>query len=371
MIVLISALAFFVLLSFLVLIHELGHFLAARRAGVVVEEFGFGLPPRAKGLFVKGGTLFSLNWVPFGGFVRLQGENAISQSDRNRLGSFARASFPAKVSILVAGVFMNFLVAMTIFTVGFSVWGWIPTYTSFAEMRRGAEIGDITLKPGVRVGSVLAASAAKEAGILPGSIILSVEGKEVYDPREVLEAQKNVATVHYELQTPAGQRTEATLRLRGGKAGVVLEGDPRIESHSRSIGRGFVLSLREARVMTVQTVKGLVDLGVSLFSRGKVPEGVTGIVGIAVMTHETVALGWSHYLRLVAILSLSLAILNILPFPALDGGRLAFVVTEFLLRRPVPRRFEVFTNTAGFLFLIGLILLITYHDIFRLVFPVA
>ncbi len=371
MIVLISALAFFVLLSFLVLIHELGHFLAARRAGVVVEEFGFGLPPRAKGLFVKGGTLFSLNWVPFGGFVRLQGENAISHAERNRPGSFSRASFPAKVSILVAGVFMNFLVAMTIFTVGFSVWGWIPTYTSLADMRHGAEMGDIALEPGVRVGSVIAASAAKEAGILPGSVILKVEGKEVFDPREVLEAQKDLETVRYEVQTPAGQRVETTLRLRNGKAGVVLEGSPRIQTHARSVGRGMMLAFREARVMTVQTVKGLVDLGVSLFSSGKVPEGVTGIVGIAVMTHETVALGWVQYLRLVAILSLSLAILNILPFPALDGGRLAFVVTEFILRRPVPRKFEVVTNTAGFVFLIGLILLITYHDIFRLIFPVA
>src|SRR3954469_17189321 len=103
---LISAIAFFFLLTFLILVHEFGHFYAARKAGVTVEEFGFGLPPRMKTLFSQGGTRFSLNWIPFGGFVRLKGENVTSESARKAHGSFSRASIFARIIILTAGVFM-------------------------------------------------------------------------------------------------------------------------------------------------------------------------------------------------------------------------------------------------------------------------
>src|SRR3990167_8798679 len=112
--VLLSALAFFLLLTVLILFHECGHFFAARKAGVIVEEFGFGLPPRAKTLFFQGGTRFSLNWIPFGGFVRLKGENAITERDRTAPGSFGRASVFARIVILTAGVAMNFLFAIVI-----------------------------------------------------------------------------------------------------------------------------------------------------------------------------------------------------------------------------------------------------------------
>jgi regulator of sigma E protease len=118
--------------------------------------------------------------------------------------------------------------------------------------------------------------------------------------------------------------------------------------------------------MTVQTILGIGELFTSLLERARVPEGITGIVGIAVMTHDTVQAGLMPYLRLVADLSLSLAILNILPFPALDGGRLFFVLAELLRKRPAPRRFELATNAIGFIFLLLLIVIITYHDILKL-----
>ena len=120
MTLLISALAFFLLLSVLILIHEWGHFAAARKAGVIVDEFGFGLPPRVKTLWTKNGTRFSLNWIPFGGFVRLRGENAVDPDSYAGPGSFAAASVPARVMILCAGVFMNFALAIVILTIGFS-----------------------------------------------------------------------------------------------------------------------------------------------------------------------------------------------------------------------------------------------------------
>lgn len=118
--------------------------------------------------------------------------------------------------------------------------------------------------------------------------------------------------------------------------------------------------------MTVQTVKGMRNLFQSLATRGHVPEGITGIVGIAVLTHSSVQEGFMTYLRLVALLSLSLAILNVLPLPALDGGRLLFVLAEMILRRPLNQRFEIVTNAIGFFLLIVLILIITFNDVIHL-----
>ena len=118
--------------------------------------------------------------------------------------------------------------------------------------------------------------------------------------------------------------------------------------------------------MSVQTVVGIVDLLKSLALRGRVPEGITGIVGIAGLTYQSVQVGFSTYLRLVALLSLSLAILNILPLPALDGGRLMFVLVEAVIQRPLNQRFELITNTVGFFILIGLIVIITFNDVIHL-----
>jgi regulator of sigma E protease len=158
------------------------------------------------------------------------------------------------------------------------------------------------------------------------------------------------------------------VRLRDGTAGIDISAYPlHLSAPDRSVFESFTLALRESWIMTVQTVKGIGQLFLSLAVRGTVPEGITGIVGIAQLTHVSVQQGFMTYLRLVALLSLSLAILNILPFPALDGGRLLFVVAEGISRRPVNRRFELATNAAGFMFLILLIVLITFYDILRLI----
>ena len=169
----------------------------------------------------------------------------------------------------------------------------------------------------------------------------------------------------------AGKVLEETERysvaLSDGKAGIVIIPYPlELSSPDRNIGTSFMLALREVKVMTSQTVIGIGKLFGSLASTGKVPEGISGIIGIAQLTHGAVQEGITHYLRLVALLSLSLAVLNVLPFPALDGGRLIFVLVEWITRRPVNRTLEVTTNAVGFIVLILLILLITFNDIVRL-----
>jgi regulator of sigma E protease len=366
--VLISALAFLLLLSFLVLIHECGHFFAARSAKVIVEEFGFGLPPRAKSLFFQGGTRFSLNWIPFGGFVRLQGENATTERDRRTPGSFGHASIPARVVILTAGVFMNFLFALIIFTIGFSVWRWVPTYLTAESMKAASQRGEITLRAGVHIARLQADGTASRARVPVPSTLLKVDGNDVFVPTDVVAAQQGKTSVTYTLQADAPESKQVTLTVpvREGKTGIEIEFSPHIASPKRSVGTALALSLREAKVTTVQTIIGISQLFRSLAWQGRVPEGITGIVGIAQLTHDSVQQGFLAYVRLMAVLSLSLAILNILPFPSLDGGRLLFVLIEAIAQRPAPRRFELITNTVGFLVLIVLIVLVTFNDILKL-----
>ena len=366
---LLSGAAFLFLMTVLVLLHELGHFIAARRAGVIVEEFGFGLPPRVTTLFVRGGTRFSLNWIPFGGFVRLRGENALDEGERAAIGSFSSANIPARVMILTAGVFMNFVLAIVIFTGGFSFGHWVPTYLSFDEMRQAAERKEISMEPAVLIEEVTSGGTAAKVGVPKNALLLSVDGHVVTDPEEVSPLQQGKRSVTYVVELAPDYKTRKTFSvpLEDGKSGVALRTYLRhLTAPRRSVLQAIGLALREAKVMTVQTTVGLAKLFRSLASSGRIPEGITGIIGIAQMTHASVQEGLATYLRLVALLSLSLAILNILPLPALDGGRLLFVLIEAIGRRPVNRRFELTTNALGFAFLILLILLITYHDIIRL-----
>ncbi len=365
MFIVLSILAFFVLLSFLVLIHECGHFFLARWNSVTVEEFGFGLPPRALTLFHRSGTRFSLNWIPFGGFVRLKGENAVSRSQRSAKGSFSAASYPARIAILVGGVFMNFLFAMLLLTLGFWQWNWIPSYVSLEDMRAAAQRGEIEMQTGVSIVGVREDGTALAAGIRQGSVLLAVDGELVYIPSDIVDRQRGKSSVQYTLRDPTGKPQTVTVAVRGGLTGIEIQFSPSVSAPDYSFGRAVLLSFREARVMTVQTIKGIGDLVVSLVRTARVPEGITGPVGIAVLTHNTLQTGFLPYLRLVALLSLSLAILNILPFPALDGGRLLFVLFELLHIAP-PRRYEMLINAVGFSVLILLILVITYHDIVRL-----
>lgn len=367
MTVLLSALAFFILITGLILIHELGHFIAAKRAGVIVEEFGFGLPPRAKTLFKWRGTIFSLNWVPFGGFVRLKGENAVDEEDRKAKGSFAGVSLWARTVILVAGVGMNFLLAFLIFFMGFSVGKWIPTYRSFEEMEAAAARGEIALELGVYLDDVLAGGTAQEAGVPPKSVLVAVDGKTVSHPEDVLTHQQGMRKVTYTLLVgDKKEERKVTVAVQDGKTGVYLRAFPRVlEAPMRTPWAAGWLAVRESGVVTAQTFLGIGKLFSSLAQSGRVPEGVTGIVGIAQLTYTSVQQGFMMYLRLVALLSLSLAVLNILPFPALDGGRLLFVFGELLFRR-ANRRVELVTNTVGFGFLLLLIILVTLYDVLRL-----
>lgn len=368
----ISALAFLVLLSLLIIIHEYGHYSAAKLFKVGVEEFGFGLPPKIKTVFKKGGTDFTLNWIPFGGFVRLKGENEITDKKRLAKGSFGAAPIHARVVILLAGVFMNLLLALVILTYGFSAGGWVPTYVHYEDMVRAGERGEIHLVMSVVIDNVVSGGTAAKSGVPEHSVIRAVDGTPITRVEEVPALQEGKSSVTYQVSRiengVVSQETEEfRIALHDGKSGVVLVPFPlELSAPHRNVFSAFGLALRESKVMMVQTIIGIGKLFGSLASTGRVPEGIAGIVGIAQLTHGAVQEGFMHYIRLVALLSLSLAALNVLPFPALDGGRLIFVLVEGISRRPVNRKLEVTTNAVGFIFLLLLILLITFNDIVRL-----
>ncbi|MDD5469871.1 MAG: M50 family metallopeptidase [Candidatus Peribacteraceae bacterium] len=366
-----SALAFLLLLSVLILIHEWGHYMAAKMTGVVVEEFGAGLPPRILRLFTRKGTEFTLNWIPFGGFVRLKGENAIDLAQSRAPGSFGAASIPSRILILCAGVFMNFLLALLILTAGFSVGRWVPlsVYTSLERLESAAERGIIDLQLAVRIEDVLSGGGAAKVGVPEESILARIDGEPVLMPEDVMRMQEGKWRVQYTVLTGEGYVEEQTFNvvLADGEAGVSVSLFPlRLAGLPHSLPRAFVLALEESWHLMVQTTYGIGQLFLSLAQHGTVPEGISGIVGIAQYTHISVQEGLGAYLRLVALLSLSLAALNILPLPALDGGRLVFVLAELVHRRPINRKLEIVTNGIGFVMLLLLLLLITYHDILAL-----
>ncbi len=366
---LISVVAFILLLTLLIIIHELGHFCAAKFFGVEVEEFGFGLPPRAKTLFQRGQTIFSLNWIPFGGFVRLKGENEVDTQKRFEHGSFASASFHARIVILCGGVLMNFVLAICLLTLGFSVGRWVPNfYQSIEEMQEASERGEIFLETGVYISDVLPDGPAARAGVVKESAIQSIDGVAVAKPSDVVDFQKGKKRVTYVLMEGEGKNMRTVeVTLEDGKSGIAISPfAAKLSAPLRSVTKALVLAKKETVFMTVQTVQGILNLFRSLATKGHVPEGITGIVGIAVLTYSSVQEGFMTYLRLVALLSLSLAILNILPLPALDGGRLLFVLIEMVVRRPLNQRFELMVNAIGFFLLIALIIIITFNDVIHL-----
>jgi regulator of sigma E protease len=369
MAIVVSVIAFVLLLTLLVIIHELGHFGLARLFGVEVEEFGFGLPPRAKALFRSGKTLFTLNWVPFGGFVRLRGENEVSVERRFEKGSFAGAHPAARIIILLGGVAMNFILAFALLSIGFSVGRWVPNYyATMEQLEQAAAKGEVFLETGVYISEVLPGTPAAKAGIVKESAIQAVDGVTVSRPDDVLALQHGKSSVTYTLIEGKDQPTRTVkVDLKDGKSGIAISAfAARLSAPVRPLRIAVPMAFRESTFMTVQTIHGIANLGHSLATKGHVPEGITGIVGIAVLTYSSVQEGFMTYLRLVALLSLSLAILNVLPLPALDGGRILFVLAEILMRRPLNQRFELVTNAVGFFLLIALIVIITFNDVIHL-----
>ena len=363
-----SIIIFILVLLILVLVHELGHFLVAKRFGIRVDEFGFGFPPRAKTLFKKGETIYSLNWIPFGGFVKIFGQDRDDESVNGVDKDRAMINKPAYVQalVLVAGVVFNLVLAWILFTVGFA--SGMPTSSSSLPKNTILE------NPSLMITDVLKDSPAHVAGLMPGDKILSLSSGE-----EILDG----LITPTELQTfiQAHEDSSRSVTHDDGKEIKVAEIIPETnDSGKKVIGISmdtvgivklpFFRAVAEGARYTAITTWGTVVGFYTLIHDAVVGSGdissVTGPVGIVKIVGSAYDIGFIYLLSFSAIISVNLAVINLIPFPALDGGRLLFLLIEKIKGSSINQKFANTANFVGFCILIGLMLIVTYHDIVKL-----
>ena len=378
-------LIFLGVLSLLVFVHEAGHFLVAKKAGIRVEEFGFGIPHRIIGKKI-GDTIYSLNLLPIGGFVRLLGEDREEVSESDRLGltreelkkrAFFTQPKRIRIAVVVAGVIMNFLLGVVLFS---------GLYTA---------IGIPTAADGVQIVELFKDSPGASAFEL-GDEVVSVEGTAVQTPQEfqdlvqgksgqevgfevlrggaltiITALARSEPPVHYgapTLQLSDDKRGIACVRQANqeGALGVVISSKTEMMHYPiwqmpfRAAGFG----LKVAYGWGSNIIRGLGGLLTQLVC-GSVPQDIGGPVEIAFLISEVSKAGFAPLINLVAVLSINLAIVNLLPIPALDGGRLLFIVMEAVIGRTISARAERLTHAVGMALLLALMFAITVQDILR------
>lgn len=364
-----TILIFILILGFLVFIHEFGHFLMAKRAGITVEEFGFGLPPRIWGKKI-GETLYSINWLPLGGFVKLLGEDPTDKR-REQPDSFYVKSLASRTSVILAGVFMNFLFGVVLFYIILAFLGFRFEFPLLIDHQfRFAKQDNQVVVVGVEK-----QSPAELAGLKAGDVILTINDQKIENipqlQKTVAENKgKQIAIAIREVGSTGIREIKTTPRVSppaGGPLGINL-GELAVlnyQSLGQKIFAGFSQSINIIEY-SGKIFGRLITAAISQGSAAPLASGVAGPVGIAQLTQEVVALGLVPTLQFAALLSLNLAVLNVLPLPALDGGRLLFLGIEAVIRRKVYPQVEKWVHTAGLFLLILLIVLVTYNDILRI-----
>lgn len=369
-----TILIFALILGTLVLVHELGHFIVARRNGVKADEFGFGFPPRLIGI-VKNDTtgkydiiwgdkdvesphtIYSLNWIPLGGFVKIKGEGGEHSHDAD---SFARQTAWPRIKILAAGVVMNFLLAWVLVSSVYIAGLPQPIDPDQRGKYPDQKVQILEVKPG---------TPAQEMGLRPLDAIVSIDGVSVSTEEEAING----------IAAKKGQ--EFSLVVHRGDTALTMHGIPRTEYPKTEGALG--ISLAETALITYPWYTAIFEGGkttvkvtgtifaylgkmvASLFGGAeKVPMDVTGPVGIVYLTKQMTEMGFSYLLWFGALLSINLGIFNILPIPALDGGRIFFILIEKLRGgKPISHHVEGRIHQIGFMLLLGLMLLVTIRDI--------
>lgn len=342
---------FIVILAVLIFVHELGHFWAAKIANVQVEEFAIGFPPRIVS-YIKNGTRYCLNLFPLGGYVKLLGEMGESK-DHN---AFVNKPVGSRLLVVVAGVLMNIGLAIILLTIGFMI-GMAPMQLNPTDLG-GSQ------KPQVYVVELIAGSAAAQADIKPGDQIVGFNAGVV----------KSVAEIQDFTKLHQGQAVNIDLKRENKD--IVLsaqlgQGDSPLGAYLTQVsivklpfGRALYAATKETWLGVKAVFEFVGVLFRDIFSTGKITDGVTGPVGIYNVTKQAAKLGFSFVLQLAAVISLNLAVINIIPFPGLDGGRGLFILLEAVFRRKVVRdQVEQIIHVVGFGILLLLIIAITAKDI--------
>lgn len=358
-----TIIVFILILGILIFAHELGHFITAKKAGVRVDEFGFGFPPRIFA-FKKGETTYSLNLIPVGGFVKIFGEQREKKTSRSKRAFYNRPAWQRAV-MLIMGVVMNLLIAAIFLSIVHGLG--IP---SFVEKGQEANYRNIQ----VQIIEVAKNSPAEKADLRTGdTILLLFFKKEAIQIKEVEDVQNFIAghigeeiiftikrgeetiqkTVIPRANPPAG---EGATGIAMAKTGLISY------PWYQAILKGF-----ETAGKLFITMIGLFYLLIkNLILKGAMIGEIAGPVGIYNLTSHMVQLGWVYVLQFAAILSINLVIINLIPIPALDGGRLLFLLIEKLKGKPIKPKVEQTANTIGFAILILLMIIITFRDIIKL-----
>lgn len=357
----ITILIFILILGVLVFSHEFGHFILAKRAGIRVDEFGFGLPPRLFGVKV-GKTLYSLNLLPFGGFVKIYGEDGEGKEDSN---SFSSKSVSVRAKIIAAGVIMNMIFAFFAFSVGHFIG--LPTVIN-------DDFSGNIKNPKVQITQIANNSPAELSNLKVGDEILRLN----IDDKQFLIFKTG------DLQNLVSQYKgrELTIAIKRGNENLEKKLTPRetYPPNEGPLGIGMVktgivsypwhiapIEGFKTTIMALWMIISAFFLAVKgLIINGKVGMDVAGPIGIAVLTSQALKLGFIYILQLAAFLSVNLALINAIPFPALDGGRLLFLAIEKIRGKRVPFSVEKLIHGIGFMLLILLIIVVTFRDIRKL-----
>lgn len=362
----------------LVVLHELGHAIVARRNGVVVEEFGVGFPPRAWKKKLKNGVLLSINWLPLGGFVRLKGEYNSSKGK----GTYGQASYWVKTKILLAGVVINWVTAALLFAV-ISLWGLPKILPDQAVL----PVDNNVSRSPLLVGMVTEGSPAESAGLRVGDEVKRINDKELATGSEMSEATKSLAGQEVVVEYSRNDEVRSTVVRLNSHAEAKSGGYLGVGSSQRETIHATwsapVLGVATASQMTYKTIVGIGDLIAKgfggLFGQmsgdagtreqakqdlSHVSQSVAGPIGIlGVIFPSVLDAGLTQVLLLTAVISLTLAVMNILPIPALDGGRWLIMTVFKLLKKDLTREREENIQAVGFLLILLLMILVTWSDV--------
>lgn len=367
-----SVIIFLIILGTLVFVHELGHFLLSKKAGVEVEEFGFGYPPRALKIGKKWGTLFTLNWIPFGGFVKILGENyeplsvgetGLSSPKENL--NFTQVSKKWQAAILAAGVTFNIIFAWLLFSLGFMIG--LPTSVE-------NEFGGVVKNPVLTITELAPDSPAQKAGLKTGDKIVNIfdgNGDSIgYLSPEIVSNFINNSVDKFSIKVDRGGQIlsfspQPKAGLVEGRK-IIGIGMDMVGTLSLPLSRAFYEGGKTTLKISYLTVAGLGNLVGEAF-RGKADiSDVAGPVGIIGLVGDASKLGFAYLITFTALISINLAVINLVPFPALDGGRILFVAIEGITKKKINPKVAGTLNTVGFVILIVMMVIVTYRDILRL-----
>jgi len=368
-----SIIIFILILAVLIIVHEYGHFIVAKKWGIRVDEFGIGYPPRAKVLFKRKGTLFTLNWIPFGGFVKIFGEDPSDLSTKpaetgeslngeNKDVALISKSKFAQASVMFAGPLFNFIFAWLIILLTLFIG--LPTSIDGVNSKYITDSQMIVLE-------VLPNSPIEKSGIIVNDILknISFNGEEFNSLKDIILNQSNIGnSISVEVV-----RNKEILQKEILIEEYIIQNNIALGVGFQEVGiykppffKSILESFKISGDMIFRTVKALGSLIIDAFRGRADMSNLTGPVGIVSLVGNASSLGTVYLLIFTALISINLGIINLIPFPALDGGRILFLIIEKIKGSPISPKVSNFLNSVGFLILIILMIVITFRDIIRI-----